>query len=150
MGEFLSPLQYRKELRERNSTIFMQDTGHILFDAHGCGTKRREILDEQIKTGERSFKEVSEEMWGSLKVPFDDGFEVMEKTLEIDPDFQEFHKFCIVSISLEILIKEKEGIVLMIELIEPRNSIQRHICGFEAYLEESAGYVFGRGGECSY
>jgi 2,3-diketo-5-methylthio-1-phosphopentane phosphatase len=34
-------------------------------------------------------------MWGSLNVPFDDGFEVMKKTLEIDPDFQEFHKFCI-------------------------------------------------------
>lgn len=73
----------------------MQDTGHILFDAHGCGSHRREILDEQIKTGERSFREVSEEMWGSLNVPFEDGFEVMEKTLEIDPDFQEFHKYCI-------------------------------------------------------
>jgi 2,3-diketo-5-methylthio-1-phosphopentane phosphatase len=73
----------------------MQDTGHILFDAHGCGTQRRQILDEQIKTGERSFREVSEEMWGSLNVPFEDGFEVMEKTLEIDPDFQAFHKFCI-------------------------------------------------------
>jgi 2,3-diketo-5-methylthio-1-phosphopentane phosphatase len=73
----------------------MQDTGHILFDAHGCGSTRREILDEQIKTGERSFREVSEEMWGSLNVPFEDGFEVMEKTLEIDPDFQEFHKYCI-------------------------------------------------------
>lgn len=78
-----------------DGTIFMQDTGHILFDAHGCGSERRNILDEQIKTGERSFREVSEEMWGSLNVPFDDGFEVMEKTLEIDPDFQEFHKFCI-------------------------------------------------------
>lgn len=73
----------------------MQDTGHILFDAHGCGTKRREILDEQIKTGERSFRDVSEEMWGSLNVPFDDGFEVMEKSLEIDPDFQTFHKWCL-------------------------------------------------------
>lgn len=73
----------------------MQDTGHILFDNHGCGSKRREILDEQIKTGERSFREVSEEMWGSLNVPFEDGFEVMEKTLEIDPDFQSFHKYCI-------------------------------------------------------
>jgi 2,3-diketo-5-methylthio-1-phosphopentane phosphatase len=73
----------------------MQDTGHILFDAHGCGSKRREILDEQIKTGERSFREVSEEMWGSLNVPFEDGFEVMHQTLEIDPDFQAFHKFCI-------------------------------------------------------
>jgi len=78
-----------------DGTIFMQDTGHILFDAHGCGSKRRVILDEQIKTGERSFKDVSEEMWGSLHVPFDDGFEVMEKSLDIDPDFQQFHKFCI-------------------------------------------------------
>ncbi|KAK2024433.1 2,3-diketo-5-methylthio-1-phosphopentane phosphatase [Colletotrichum zoysiae] len=78
-----------------DGTIFMQDTGHILFDNHGCGSKQREILDEQIKTGERSFRDVSEEMWGSLNVPFDDGFEVMEKTLEIDPDFQEFHRFCI-------------------------------------------------------
>jgi 2,3-diketo-5-methylthio-1-phosphopentane phosphatase len=73
----------------------MQDTGHILFDAHGCGSHRREVLDHQIKTGERSFREVSEEMWGSLNVPFEDGFEVMEKNLEIDPDFQAFHKFCI-------------------------------------------------------
>ncbi|CZR53372.1 probable 2,3-diketo-5-methylthio-1-phosphopentane phosphatase, putative [Phialocephala subalpina] len=78
-----------------DGTIFMQDTGHILFDAHGCGSHRREILDKQISTGERSFRDVSEEMWGSLNVPFEDGFEVMEKTLEIDPDFQEFHKYCI-------------------------------------------------------
>ena len=73
----------------------MQDTGHILFDNHGCGTKRREMLDEQIKSGERSFRDVSEEMWGSLNVPFDDGFEVMKAKLEIDPDFQRFHKFCV-------------------------------------------------------
>lgn len=78
-----------------DGTIFMQDTGHILFDNLGCGTKRRQMLDEQIKTGERSFRDVSEEMWGSLRVPFEDGFEVMEKELEIDPGFQEFHKFCI-------------------------------------------------------
>ncbi|KAI1396966.1 HAD-like domain-containing protein [Hypoxylon fuscum] len=78
-----------------DGTIFMQDTGHVLFDNHGCGSKRREVLDEQIKTGERSFREVSEEMWGSLNVPFEDGFQVMEKTLEIDPDFQSFHKYCI-------------------------------------------------------
>ena len=46
----------------------MQDTGHVLFDSHGCGARRREVLDQQIKSGERSFKEVSEEMWGSLNV----------------------------------------------------------------------------------
>ncbi len=73
----------------------MQDTGHILFDHHGCGSKKREVLDEQIKTGERSFREVSEEMWGSLNVPFDDGFEVMEQNLEIDRDFKSFHQFCL-------------------------------------------------------
>jgi 2,3-diketo-5-methylthio-1-phosphopentane phosphatase len=73
----------------------MQDTGHVLFDAHGCGSKRREVLDEQIKTGERSFREVSEEMWGSLHVPFEDGFEIMEESLDIDPDFKEFHKYCL-------------------------------------------------------
>ncbi|TPX18430.1 uncharacterized protein E0L32_011671 [Thyridium curvatum] len=78
-----------------DGTIFMQDTGHILFDNHGCGSKRREILDEQIKSGERSFRDVSEEMWGSLNVPFDDGFEVMERELEIDPDFRAFHQFCL-------------------------------------------------------
>ncbi|EAW12121.1 putative 2,3-diketo-5-methylthio-1-phosphopentane phosphatase [Aspergillus clavatus NRRL 1] len=78
-----------------DGTIFMQDTGHILFDNLGCGTKRREILDEQIKSGERSFREVSEEMWGSLRVPFEDGFEVMKQNLEIDPGFEEFHRFCL-------------------------------------------------------
>lgn len=73
----------------------MQDTGHVLFDNFGCGSKKRQILDEQIKTGERSFRDVSEEMWGSLNVPFDDGFEVMEDELDIDPDFHSFHKFCL-------------------------------------------------------
>ena len=51
-----------------DGTIFMQDTGHVLFDSHGCGAERREVLDQQIKSGERSFKAVSEEMWGSLNV----------------------------------------------------------------------------------
>ena len=81
-------------LPDFDGTIFMQDTGHILFDSHGCGSEQRAILDEQIKTGERSFRDVSEEMWSSLNVPFDDGFEIMENKLEMDPDFQQFHKFC--------------------------------------------------------
>merc|ERR1712098_545326 len=73
----------------------MEDTGHILFDAHGCGPTHRTLLDEQIKSGERSFRDVSEEMWGSLNVPFDDGFSVMRETLSIDPDFRTFHDYCI-------------------------------------------------------
>jgi 2,3-diketo-5-methylthio-1-phosphopentane phosphatase len=77
-----------------DGTIFMQDTGHVLFDKYGCGAERRQILDEQIKTGERSFRDVSEEMWASLNVPFENGFDVLADTLEIDPDFREFHTFC--------------------------------------------------------
>lgn len=73
----------------------MQDSGHVLFDSFGCGAAQRNILDEQIKSGERSFREVSEDMWASLNVPFEDGFVVLEKSLEIDPGFQEFHKWCI-------------------------------------------------------
>ena len=73
----------------------MQDTGHILFNSFGCGSERREVLDQQIHSGERSFRDVSEEMWGSLDVPFDDGFEVMKDALDIDVDFQAFHEFCI-------------------------------------------------------
>ncbi|KAL1297233.1 hypothetical protein AAFC00_004796 [Neodothiora populina] len=78
-----------------DGTIFMQDTGHILFNAHGCGSEQRELLDEQIKSGERSFRDVSEEMWGSLNVPFADGFEALKDGLEIDPAFKEFHQFCL-------------------------------------------------------
>lgn len=73
----------------------MQDSGHVLFDSYGCGSVQRNVLDEQIKSGERSFRDVSEDMWASLNVPFEDGFVVLEKELEIDPGFQEFHKWCI-------------------------------------------------------
>lgn len=78
-----------------DGTIFMQDTGHILFNNFGCGPDRRKVLDEQIHSGERSFRDVSEEMWASLDVPFDDGFEVMKEALEMDRGFQAFHQFCI-------------------------------------------------------
>lgn len=73
----------------------MQDTGHILFNAFGCGSEHREMLDAQIKSGERSFRDVSEEMWGSLHVPFADGFSAMKDGLDIDPEFKNFHQFCL-------------------------------------------------------
>lgn len=73
----------------------MQDTGHILFNNFGCGAEQREMYDKQISSGERTFRDVSEEMWGSLNVPFDDGFEVMKDALVIDRDFQAFHTFCL-------------------------------------------------------
>lgn len=73
----------------------MQDTGHTLFDNFGCGPERRAVLAEQMESGERTFREVSDELYSSLDVPFEDGFEVMKTALEIDPDFQAFHEFCV-------------------------------------------------------
>jgi 2,3-diketo-5-methylthio-1-phosphopentane phosphatase len=72
----------------------MQDTGHILFNAFGCGSERIKELEAQIKSGERSFRDVSDDMWGSLDVPFEDGFKALEKGLEVDTGFKQFHKFC--------------------------------------------------------
>lgn len=48
-----------------------------------------------METGERTFREVSDELYASLDVPFEDGFEVMKSALDIDPDFQSFHEFCV-------------------------------------------------------
>lgn len=78
-----------------DGTIFMQDTDHQLFDNFGCGKDRRAILAKQMEEGERTFREVSDELYSSLDVPFDDGFEVMKTALDIDPDFQTFHEFCV-------------------------------------------------------
>jgi len=78
-----------------DGTIFMQDTGHQLFDNFGCGPERRKVLAHQLESGERSFREVSDELYASLDVPFEDCFEVMKTALDIDPDFQQFHEFCV-------------------------------------------------------
>lgn len=75
----------------------MQDTGHILFDCHGCGSEQRAIFDEQIISGERSFRDVSEEMWSSLNLPFEYGLKIIANNLDLDPDFISFHRFCIES-----------------------------------------------------
>ncbi|KAK5198899.1 hypothetical protein LTR99_000938 [Exophiala xenobiotica] len=83
------------DLADFDGTIFMQDTGHTLFDNFGCGPERRAILAKQMEDGERTFREVSDELYASLDVPFEDGFEVMKTALEIDPDFQTFHEFCV-------------------------------------------------------
>lgn len=78
-----------------DGTIFMQDTGHTLFDNFGCGPERRAVLAAQLESGERSFREVSDDLYASLDVPFEDGFEVMKTALDIDPDFKAFHEFCV-------------------------------------------------------
>ena len=34
-------------------------------------------------------------MWGSLNIPFEDGFEVMKEELELDTHFRDFHDYCV-------------------------------------------------------
>lgn len=77
-----------------DGTIFMQDSGHVLVDNLGGGDEFRQNIEKQIKTGERSFREASEDMWGSLTIPLEDGFDVMKNNMEMDPKFKEFHEFC--------------------------------------------------------
>ncbi|KAJ5257507.1 hypothetical protein N7524_009063 [Penicillium chrysogenum] len=78
-----------------DGTIFLQDTGHVLVDHLGCGAAYREKLEEQFKSGERTFRDISDDMWGSLSIPFGDGFDIMEKNLKMDPGFREFHQYCV-------------------------------------------------------
>ena len=78
-----------------DGTIFMQDTGHILTNAFGCGEDYRHELERQFKSGERTYKDMSEAMWDTLDVPFDDGFTVLAKEMEMDRDFKTFHDFCL-------------------------------------------------------
>ena len=83
--------------KDFDGTIFMQDTGHVLVDNLGGGSEFREMLESQMKSGERSFREISEDMWGSLTIPLEDGFEMMKSQLEIDPKFKEFYEFCVLN-----------------------------------------------------
>lgn len=78
-----------------DGTIFLQDTGHQLFDNFGCGPEKRAELAKELEEGTRSFKEVSDELYASLDVPFDSVFDVMKSALDIDPDFRTFHEFCV-------------------------------------------------------
>ncbi|KAJ5493920.1 hypothetical protein N7463_010007 [Penicillium fimorum] len=93
----IQPHQKRKIIifSDFDGTIFLQDTGHVLVDNLGCGAAYRNKLEEQFKTGERTFRDISDDMWGSLSIPFGDGFELMEKNLELDSGFREFHQYCV-------------------------------------------------------
>jgi len=75
-----------------DGTIFLQDTGHVLFDNHGCGVETRKKLDHSIGRT-KTFREASEEMWGSLNVTLEEGIETLKKNLIIDKDFMGFLKF---------------------------------------------------------
>lgn len=76
-----------------DGTIFLQDTGHVLFDEFGCGPEKREELDKSIgKT--KTFRQASEELWGSLDVPLDKAIETLQEKLVIDPDFYTFFQYC--------------------------------------------------------
>lgn len=75
-----------------DGTIFLQDTGHVLFDKFGCGARKRKEIDASIgKT--QSFREASEQLWGSLDVTLPRAKEEMKEALTIDPDFIAFFDY---------------------------------------------------------
>ena len=74
-----------------DGTIFIQDTGHQLFDNFGCGPDQRAVLAKQLESGERSFREISDELYSSLNDPIYECFQYMKTSLDIDPDIQRFH-----------------------------------------------------------
>lgn len=75
-----------------DGTIFLQDTGHVLFDNFGCGKEQREKLDESIGVT-KSFRAASEELWGSLHVTMPEAIAKLKETLVIDPDFYTFFSY---------------------------------------------------------
>lgn len=76
-----------------DGTIFMQDTGHVLFDKFGCGKEQREYLDGAISSGELTFRKASEIMWSSLNVTLEDATKQLKESLVMDKDFMPFFDF---------------------------------------------------------
>jgi len=56
---------------------------------------QRKELDAAIHSGDLSFRDASEQMWSSLNIPFEDGFDLMKNQLEMDPGFRQFHDYCL-------------------------------------------------------
>ncbi|KTW26236.1 uncharacterized protein T551_03536 [Pneumocystis jirovecii RU7] len=77
-----------------DGTIVMQDTGHLLFDKYGCGPERRAALEASLARGECSFRDVSEELWGKLRLSLAQSIAWVLPNLEIDPGFRNFLEFC--------------------------------------------------------
>lgn len=78
-----------------DGTIIIQDTGKILFDRYGYSPEKQEKLEEALHSGQRTFRDVSEELWGSLKLPLNEGIDIVLQELEIDPGFHNFYNFCL-------------------------------------------------------
>ncbi len=76
-----------------DGTMFMQDTGHVLVDSHGCGMESRKKLTDAIEEGEVSFKKGSEEMWSTLHISPKEAAEVLGNTMIIDEKFEQFFEF---------------------------------------------------------
>ncbi|KTW29412.1 hypothetical protein T552_04113 [Pneumocystis carinii B80] len=78
-----------------DGTIAIQDSGKILFDRYGCSPEKQEKLEEVLRRGERSFRDISEELWGYLKLSLSEGIDIVVQELEVDPGFYNFYNFCL-------------------------------------------------------
>ncbi|EMR11577.1 hypothetical protein PNEG_00021 [Pneumocystis murina B123] len=109
-----------------DGTIVIQDTGKILFDRYGYSPEKQEKLEEALHRGERTFRDISEELWGHLKLPLTEGIDIIMQELEIDPGFYNFYDFClnfsipfwIISSGLHPLLKAALSKFLGVEMAE--------------------------------
>lgn len=121
-----------------DGTIFLQDTGHVLFDKFGCGRERREQIDSSIgKT--RSFRDASEELWSSLNVTLSEAIATLKKELVIDPDFYTFFEylqmhhvpFTVISAGIRPLLR-----TALDEFLGPENSAKIEIVSNDGEISE--------------
>ena len=111
-----------------DGTMFIQDTGHILFDTHGCGRERRKELSGSIRSGRRPFRETSDEMWGTLDVPFEKGCDLIKSGLIVDPGFEDYYRFCMDNgIPFHVMSSGMEPILRsVLELYFGREGVSAH------------------------
>ncbi|ODQ64207.1 hypothetical protein NADFUDRAFT_6343, partial [Nadsonia fulvescens var. elongata DSM 6958] len=78
-----------------DGTIIHQDTGHLLFDNHGCGATERARLDAAITDGRLTFREGSQKMYDSLNVSFSTAMSTLTQpgSLVLDRGFAQFVDF---------------------------------------------------------
>ncbi|KAG0207358.1 hypothetical protein BGX28_001366 [Mortierella sp. GBA30] len=94
-----------------DGTISLEDTGCILIDS-GIGYATRKAMDAQIMNHELTFLEAMGVWWGSVKLTYDEGLDLL-RPVSIDPGFLDFYRyaqshqipFSIVSCGLDNIIK---------------------------------------------
>ncbi|KAI9203468.1 HAD-like domain-containing protein [Polychytrium aggregatum] len=76
-----------------DGTVSTADTGNVIVDRF-MGPERRKALDTQVLDGVTSYRDAVREQWKSVKASLEHAMDLLS-AVEIDPDFPEFHSYCI-------------------------------------------------------